>query len=162
MKKTLLAIAAVSALAFGGAAAQAGGVGGAVTIGAQSTTFQSQISGNVSAIGNGQSTSAAETDGFGKSTQIGSATGGSTAQIGSNVGLNGVTVGANTVNWSTASTEGHVEGNSPINVGDSIANGSAALGNGKAAAGIGGTFNQVANGAQIGVDGSFQVDRIGN
>lgn len=163
MKKTLLAFAA-SAMLLGAAAAQAQGVTGSANIGGQLTTFGTQVTGSVGAVGSGNSISAAETDGYGQSIQSGSSVGGSQASIGSNVSISGITVGANTSQWSSATTTGNISGNSPTysNDGSSIENGSAALGKGNGSASIGGNFQQTAVGAGIGVNGNFNVSAIGD
>jgi hypothetical protein len=158
MKKVLLAVAMLAA--FSGVA-RADGLTGSLNIGGQFTTFNSSVGGNVSASGSGQAISAAETDGYGKSFQSANSIGGSAATLGSTPSLSGLTVGASTSQWSQASSIGTIEGNSPVTVGSSIANGSASIGSGKATSNINGTFNQTGVGAGIGVNGNFNVSAIG-
>lgn len=101
---------------------------GAIVVGGVATGFAGSVEGKASSISQGSSVAASQVNGFGTSVQRADGFSGGTAMVGGAVNSLGSTVITNTTHFAGSNGSGSVNGNAPIQVGESIANGNASFG----------------------------------
>ncbi|CAB3737741.1 MULTISPECIES: hypothetical protein [Achromobacter] len=151
-------LAAVAALSLFAASAYASGPSGpSVSV----TGHAGTINGTASSISNGSSVVATQVNGYGSSSQTSFGETGGVAQVGGTFNRDGTTVVTSTRQYATSETYGHVSGNAPIMVGDSIANGGASFGQTETKASASGTFASANIGAFGAIGGVGSMGHIG-
>ena len=103
------------------ASAYAAGPGPSVSI----SGYSGNIHGTVSSVSTGSSVVSTQVNGYGSSSQTSFGETGGVAQASGSFSHNGIETVTSTRQYATSDTYGHVSGNAPIMVGDSIANGGA-------------------------------------
>jgi len=151
-------LAAVAASSLFAASAYASGPSGpSVSV----TGHAGTINGTASSISNGSSVVATQVNGYGSSSQTSFGETGGVAQVGGTFNRDGTTVVTSTRQYATSETYGHVSGNAPIMVGDSIANGGASFGQTETKASASGTFASANIGAFGAIGGVGSMGHIG-
>lgn len=153
--KKLATVAALSLLAA--SAYASGPTGPSVSV----TGHAGTINGTASSISNGSSVVATQVNGYGSSSQTSFGETGGVAQVGGTFNRDGTTVVTSTRQYATSETYGHVSGNAPIMVGDSIANGGASFGQTETKASASGTFKSANIGAFGAIGGVGSMGHIG-
>ncbi|MCY1200703.1 hypothetical protein D9M72_121430 [compost metagenome] len=129
-------LAAVAALSLFAATAYATGpVGGSVT------GHAGAINGTASSISTGSSAVSTQINGYGFSSQTSFGSTGGIAEVGGTFSRDGTQVVTSTRQYANSESYGHVSGNAPIMVGDSIANGGATFGQTETSASATGSFH---------------------
>ncbi|AOU94673.1 uncharacterized protein AruCF_3782 [Achromobacter ruhlandii] len=101
-------------------------------------------------------------NGYGSSSQTSFGETGGVATAGGSFSPDGTTAVTSTRQYATSETYGHIQGNAPIMVGDSIANGGATFGSTTTNATATGTFNAGAIGATASIHGVGPVGGFGH
>ncbi|MPT37040.1 MAG: hypothetical protein E2603_00675 [Achromobacter sp.] len=150
-------LAVVAALSLFAASAYASGPN---MPSASITGHAGTINGTASSISNGSSVVATQVNGYGSSSQTSFGETGGVAQVGGTFNRDGTTVVTSTRQYATSETYGHVSGNAPIMVGDSIANGGATFGKTETSASATGSFHAVNVGAFGAIHGIGGVGHV--
>ncbi|WMD20737.1 hypothetical protein RAS12_29810 [Achromobacter seleniivolatilans] len=119
------------------------------------------INGTATSISTGSSVVATQINGYGSSTQTSFGETGGVAQVSGSFNRDGTQVTTSTRQYATSESYGHVTGNAPIMVGDSIANGGASFGKTDTTASATGTFVAGNIGAFGSISGVGSVGHIG-
>lgn len=119
------------------------------------------INGTASSISTGSSVVATQVNGYGSSSQTSFGETGGVAQVGGTFNRDGTTVVTSTRQYATSESYGHISGNAPIMVGDSIANGGASFGNTETKATASGTFASANIGAFGAIGGVGSMGQVG-
>ncbi|CAB3736594.1 MULTISPECIES: hypothetical protein [Achromobacter] len=151
-------LAVVAALSLFAASAYASGPN---MPSASITGHAGTINGTASSISNGSSVVATQVNGYGSSSQTSFGETGGVAQVGGTFNRDGTTVVTSTRQYATSETYGHVSGNAPIMVGDSIANGGASFGQTETKASASGTFASANIGAFGAIGGVGSMGHVG-
>lgn len=154
--KKLAAVAALSLVAVSAAYATGPGQPGISASG-----YVGTISGTVSSVSTGTSVVSTQINGYGSSSQTSFGETGGVATAGGSFSPDGTTVVTSTRQYATSETYGHIHGNAPIMVGDSIANGGATFGSTTTNATATGTYNAGAIGATASIHGIGPVGHVG-
>lgn len=120
------------------------------------------ITGTVSSVSTGTSVVSTQINGYGSSSQTSFGETGGVATAGGSFSPDGTTAVTSTRQYATSESYGHITGNAPIMVGDSIANGGATFGNTTTNASATGTFNAGAIGATASIHGVGPVGGFGH
>lgn len=121
MMKSLRSIAVVALLGLVSGAALASGIGG------EAEAYAGSITGNASSVSSGNAVAASQVNGYGTSFQHTDGISAGTATIGGAVTPTGATVVTGTQQLAQVNSYGTVSGNTPIEVGGSIYNGTGGL-----------------------------------
>lgn len=154
MKRNTLAV--LLALAFA-APAFAGSIGGNANLSGNVSSYSGSVVGNAGQSFNSNVTAAAQTNGFGQSFQQGTNTTIGNTQVGGSINALGSSTTLGGTLTSTSQTFGTVSGNSPIQDGNSIDNGSQAFGSGTQTGGVTSSFQSSKIGAGISIGGDANV-----
>lgn len=149
--KKLMAVAALSLFAVSAYADPGGSI----------TGHAGAINGTASSISTGSSVAATQINGYGSSTQVSFGMTGGVAEVGGTFSRDGTQVVTSTRQYANSDSYGHVSGNAPIMVGDSIANGGATFGSTTTNATATGTYNAGAIGATASIHGIGPVGHVG-
>lgn len=152
--KKLAAVATLSLVAF---SAYAGGPSPSISASGHVGT----ITGTVSSVSTGTSVVSTQINGYGSSSQTSFGETGGVASAGGTFNKDATNAVTSTRQYATSETYGHVSGNAPIMVGDSIANGGATFGSTTTNATATGTFNAAAIGATASIHGIGPVGGVG-
>ena len=143
-------LAAVAVLSMCAASAYAAGPGPSVSI----SGYSGNIHGTVSSVSTGSSVVSTQVNGYGSSSQTSFGETGGVAQASGSFSHNGIETVTSTRQYATSDTYGHVSGNAPIMVGDSIANGGATFEKTDTNASATGSFHAATFGATASIQGS--------
>ena len=149
--KKLIAVAALSLFAVSAHADPGGSI----------TGHAGAINGTASSISTGSSVAATQINGYGSSTQVSFGMTGGVAEVGGTFSRDGTQVVTSTRQYANSDSYGHVSGNAPIVVGDSIANGGATFAKTDTSASATGSFHAVNVGAFGSIHGIGPVGHVG-
>ncbi|CAB3673970.1 MAG: hypothetical protein ACWGIK_16355 [Achromobacter pulmonis] len=152
-------LAAVATLSLVAVSAYASGPG---QPGMSASGHVGTITGTVSSVSTGTSVVSTQINGYGSSSQTSFGETGGVATAGGSFSPDGTTAVTSTRQYATSESYGHITGNAPIMVGDSIANGGATFGNTTTNASATGTFNAGAIGATASIHGVGPVGGFGH
>ena len=153
--KKLAAVAALSLFAASVYATGPGQTGGSIT------GHAGAINGTATSISSGSSVVATQVNGYGSSSQTSFGSTGGIAEVGGTFSREGTQVVTSTRQYANSESYGHVSGNAPIMVGDSIANGGATFGSTETSASATGTFHAANVGAFGSIHGIGSVGHVG-
>ncbi|MGB3434695.1 hypothetical protein [Achromobacter sp.] len=148
-------LAAVAALSLFAASAYASDPGGSIT------GHAGAINGTASSISTGSSVAATQINGYGSSSQVSFGMTGGVSEVGGTFSRDGTQVVTSTRQYANSDSYGHVSGNAPIMVGDSIANGGATFAKTDTSASATGSFHAVNVGAFGSIHGIGPVGGVG-
>lgn len=152
-------LAAVATLSLVAVSAYASGPG---QPGMSASGHVGTITGTVSSVSTGTSVVSTQINGYGSSSQTSFGETGGVATAGGSFSPDGTTAVTSTRQYATSESYGHITGNAPIMVGDSIANGGATFGNTTTNASATGTFKAGAIGATASIHGVGPVGGFGH
>ena len=158
-KAAFASLAAVALLAS--VPAHAVDVSAGAGVGGQVTVYGGSISGNGANIGTSQSTSAAEVIGTGGAYEHADNQIGSNLVIGGQINSGGVQSVVNSQTFSTSNVAGSNWGNTPTQVGNSIATGAQAFGNAQTSGAVTSQFAEGALGGEVAVQAEGFVHGLG-
>jgi hypothetical protein len=155
MRRSILGTAALIAAFMVCGIAQAHNVGGSIEVGAGAGVYAGSVSGAASSISQGNAVAASQVNGYGSSFQHTDGVTVGQAVIGGTVNAGGASVMTGTQQLAQVNSYGSVSGNTPIQVGDSVYNGTGGLSKTDTAAYGNATFQTAGIGGFAGIGGNL-------